>query len=139
MVAVGKSKLVAEAVRDQRDVAWVRATTAAAELPLGAFAHLLPAASPSANLLRWASESIAADVLVVDDAHALDPVSAALVHFLAAQRTVRLLVTVRSGERPPDAVVALWKDDLLPSRSRSPGSVSSSTPPRRPPRPPPVS
>ncbi|MEU8401617.1 LuxR C-terminal-related transcriptional regulator [Nonomuraea sp. NPDC048892] len=110
----GKTRLVAEAVRDGRNVAWVRATTAAAELPLGAFAHLLPASPPSANLLRWASESITADVLVVDDAHALDPASAALVHFLAAQRAVRLFVTVRSGEQPPDAVVALWKDDLLP-------------------------
>ncbi|NUP68061.1 MAG: hypothetical protein HOW71_38495, partial [Nonomuraea sp.] len=110
----GKSRLVAEAVRDLPDVAWVRATTAAAELPLGAFAHLLPASPPAGNLLRWASESITAGVLVVDDAHALDPASAALVHFLAAQRTVRLLVTVRAGERPPDAVVALWKDDLLP-------------------------
>ncbi|MEV0827246.1 ATP-binding protein [Nonomuraea rubra] len=113
----GKSRLVAEAVRGQRGVAWVRATTAAAELPLGAFAHLLPASPPSANLLKWASESIDAAVLVVDDAHALDPASAALVHFLAAQRRVRLLVTVRSGERPPDAIVALWKDDLLPSLS----------------------
>ncbi|MFI6600601.1 LuxR C-terminal-related transcriptional regulator [Nonomuraea sp. NPDC050536] len=110
----GKSRLVAEAVRDHQDVAWVRATTAAAELPLGAFAHLLPAAPPSANLLKWASDSISADVLVVDDAHALDPASAALVHFLAAQRSVRLFVTVRGGERPPDAIVALWKDDLLP-------------------------
>ncbi|NUS08830.1 MAG: ATP-binding protein, partial [Nonomuraea sp.] len=54
----GKSRLVAEAVRDLPDVAWVRATTAAAELPLGAFAHLLPASPPAGNLLRWASESI---------------------------------------------------------------------------------
>ncbi|MEO3781960.1 LuxR C-terminal-related transcriptional regulator [Actinocorallia sp. B10E7] len=110
----GKSRLVAEAVLGRRGVAWVRATKAAAELPLGAFAHLLPASPPAANLLKWAADSIEAEVLVVDDAHALDPVSAALVHFLAVHARVRLLVTVRSGERPPDTIVALWKDDLLP-------------------------
>jgi DNA-binding CsgD family transcriptional regulator len=52
-------------------------------------------------------------VLVVDDAHLLDPESAALVHHLAVRHEARLVVTVRDGEPAPDAVVALWKDDLL--------------------------
>jgi hypothetical protein len=53
------------------------------------------------------------DVLTVDDAHLLDHVSATLLHQLALERTVRLVVTVRQGERTPDAVTTLWKDGLL--------------------------
>jgi DNA-binding CsgD family transcriptional regulator len=52
-------------------------------------------------------------LLVVDDAHLLDDVSAALVHQLAMADAVDVLVTVRSGEPAPDAVVALWKDGWL--------------------------
>ncbi|GAA3223815.1 LuxR family transcriptional regulator [Actinocorallia longicatena] len=110
----GKSRLVAEAVAGLAGVAWVRATPAAAELPCGAFAHLLPDTAPGGNPLRWATAAITAPVLVVDDAQLLDPASAELLHRLALQGDRRLLVTVRTGERPPGAVVALWKDELLP-------------------------
>ncbi|MGI8329728.1 LuxR C-terminal-related transcriptional regulator [Actinomadura scrupuli] len=109
----GKSRLIAEAVKDLTGVAWVRATEATAELPFGAFAHLLPDSRPDGNPLRWAAAAIDAQVLVVDDAHLLDPWSAGLVQHLALHGSVRLLVTVRSGRRPPDTVVALWKDELL--------------------------
>ncbi|MEO3811532.1 LuxR C-terminal-related transcriptional regulator [Sphaerisporangium sp. B11E5] len=109
----GKSRLVAEAVRDLPGVDWARATEATAELPFGAFAHLLPASPPGGNPLRWAASAIDSPVLVVDDAHLLDPASAGLVHHLALHGTARLFVTVRAGTRPPDAVVALWKDELL--------------------------
>lgn len=51
-------------------------------------------------------------VLGVDDAHLLDGVSAAVLRQLADERAVRLVVTVRSGLPTPDAVTALWKDDL---------------------------
>ena len=52
-------------------------------------------------------------LLVVDDAHLLDDASAALVHQLVMARALSLVVTVRSGEPAPDAVVALWKDGWL--------------------------
>ena len=52
--------------------------------------------------------------LGVDDAHLLDDASAALVHLLAATGTASVVVTVRSGEVPPDSIVALWKDGPAP-------------------------
>ena len=49
----------------------------------------------------------------VDDAHLLDGFSAHVVHHLAQTRQARLVVTLRTGTGPPDAVTALWKDGLL--------------------------
>jgi len=51
-------------------------------------------------------------LVFVDDAHLLDDGSATLLHQLALSRAATVLATVRSGERAPDAVVALWKDAL---------------------------
>ncbi|MEU7898173.1 LuxR C-terminal-related transcriptional regulator [Nonomuraea sp. NPDC049152] len=109
----GKSRLVAQAVHDLDGVAWVRATAAAAELPLGAFAPLLPATPPAGNPLGWAAAALRAPVLVVDDVHLLDAASAVLVHHLATRGT-RVIATLRSRTPVPDAVLALWKDDLVP-------------------------
>jgi len=53
------------------------------------------------------------DLVVVDDAQLLDPLSATLVHQLAANGSARLVVTIRSGEPVPDAVDSLWKEGLL--------------------------
>ncbi|MFB4275181.1 LuxR C-terminal-related transcriptional regulator [Nonomuraea sp. MTCD27] len=119
---VGKSRLAAEAVRDDGQVARVRATVAASGIPLGAMAHLLPPRPPESNLLRWAADAIAREhrALLADDAHLLDPVSAALVHHLASGGRTRVLATVRAGERAPDAVTALWKDELLPRLELAP-------------------
>ncbi|BCO33684.1 LuxR family transcriptional regulator [Mycobacterium heckeshornense] len=52
-------------------------------------------------------------VLVVDDAQLLDPLSATLVHQLAVSGVTRLIVVIRSGEAVPDALTALWKEQLL--------------------------
>lgn len=49
----------------------------------------------------------------VDDAHLLDGLSAHVVHQLAQAPRTRLVVTVRAGGDEPDAITALWKDDLL--------------------------
>ena len=51
-------------------------------------------------------------LVFVDDAHLLDDGSATLLHQLALSRAATVLATVRSGERAPDPVVALWKDAL---------------------------
>jgi DNA-binding CsgD family transcriptional regulator len=53
-------------------------------------------------------------VLGVDDAHLLDPMSAALVLHVAMNATAFVVVTVRAGERCPDPIVALWKDLEVP-------------------------
>ncbi|MEO3806219.1 LuxR C-terminal-related transcriptional regulator [Nonomuraea sp. B1E8] len=123
----GKSRLVAQAVRDVNAVAWARATAAAAEVPLGAFAALLPATPPAGNLLGWAAAALRAPVLAVDDAHLLDPASAALVHHLVTRGGTRVIATLRSQEPVPDAVLALWKDDLLPRLELGPFSLEETT------------
>ncbi|MEQ4721184.1 LuxR C-terminal-related transcriptional regulator [Nonomuraea sp. B19D2] len=119
----GKSRLVAQAVHGLGEVAWARATAAAGELPLGAFAPLLPATPPAGNPLGWAAAALRAPVLVVDDAHLLDPASAALVHHLVTRGGTRVIATLRSRTPVPDAVLALWKDDLVPRLELEPFSL----------------
>jgi DNA-binding CsgD family transcriptional regulator len=118
----GKSRLAAEVLSGTGDVAWILATAAASDIPLGAMAHLLPAQPPHGNVIGWAADALGRErlVLMVDDAHLLDPVSAVLVHHLVAGGRARVLATTRSGERAPDAVTALWKDDLLPRLDLAP-------------------
>ncbi|SEG78051.1 regulatory protein, luxR family [Nonomuraea solani] len=119
---VGKSRLAAQALAGQPEYAVVRAlgTETASMIPFGAFAHVLTGPPRGGeNLLRWAARHLRerardSELLVsVDDAHRLDPASAALVHYLAESGDARLLVTIRSGEPQPDPVTALWKDELL--------------------------
>ena len=51
-------------------------------------------------------------VLAVDDAHLLDRSSATLIHQLVGMNDAFVIVTLRAGEKPPDAIAALWKDEL---------------------------
>jgi len=132
---VGRTRLAHEIRRRLaaagRRTAWSTATSAAAAVDFGALAHLLPddlaaLVDRPAELLRRADAALAvtridgdgeiggdAPVLVVDDAHLLDDVSAAFLHQVALRRLATLVVTVRSDGRAPDAVTALWKDGLL--------------------------
>jgi DNA-binding CsgD family transcriptional regulator len=115
----GRTRLVAEAAPG---AAWVTGTEAGVGIPFGAFAHLLPVGLPvgqaRAGGLRWAAQALVARrdpaPLVVDDAHLLDPASAALVHHLVRATGVKVLVTVRAEAPAPDAIGALWRQDLLP-------------------------
>ncbi|NUW44491.1 LuxR C-terminal-related transcriptional regulator [Nonomuraea rhodomycinica] len=119
---VGKSRLAAQALSGLGGYGVVRAlgTATAATIPFGAFAHALTG-PPGAgeNLLRWAARHLRARagggrlLVSVDDAHRLDPASAALVHHLASSGTAAVVVTVRSGARQPASITALWKDELL--------------------------
>jgi DNA-binding CsgD family transcriptional regulator len=121
--AVARS-LVHLAAEHAVDTAFVTGTRAAARVPLGAVAPLLPAAAARAAggdrawLLRRTLDALAERardrrlLLVVDDAHLLDDTSATLVHHVAAAGTAVVLATVRAGEPAPDPVVALWKDEL---------------------------
>jgi DNA-binding CsgD family transcriptional regulator len=113
---VGKTRLLAEAIERSevagQRVLMVRATRSSFVVPLGAFAPLLPVGGEAASLSR-AREAIlgrSPAVLAIDDAHALDDASAALVHQLARQDGLRVLATLRRGEDVPDAIVGLWKD-----------------------------
>ncbi|MFI6928195.1 LuxR C-terminal-related transcriptional regulator [Nonomuraea spiralis] len=122
---VGKSRLAAQALAglDGYEVVRVLGTETASMIPFGAFAHVLTGPPHAGeNLLRWAARHLRGgrsgggkgELLVsVDDAHRLDPASAALVHYLAAGGEARVLVTVCTGGPLPAPVAALWKDELL--------------------------
>lgn len=127
---VGKTRLAQEALQQAADrghlTEWAVATQAAASIPFGPIVHLLPDTGPSnatgpsgrLDLLRETAARLRQRgrgrpvLLGVDDAHLLDDASAALVHHVAATRAALLVLTCRSGERAPDAVTALWKDDI---------------------------
>jgi hypothetical protein len=95
-------------------VDWVTGTTPA--VPFAAFSHLIdvPATGKTAAVLRAARESLSdGRLLIVDDAHLLDKLTAALVYQLAVSGTVKLIVTVAPNGPVADEISALWRDDLL--------------------------
>ena len=98
-------------------VEFVLATEAASTVPFGALAGLLDRAPEASgdllDVLRTAGDRLASRgplALIVDDAHRLDPASAALLLQLVTRHRVRVLATVRARSRAPDAVTSLWKD-----------------------------
>jgi DNA-binding CsgD family transcriptional regulator len=120
---VGKTRLAQEvltaAAAEGAEIEWVQATQAAASVPLGAFAALVPPGVRTDDRLqlfglcadtlreRGGSRRV---VLAVDDAQLLDASSAALVLHLVSSETVFSVATVRAGEPCQDSIVALWKD-----------------------------
>jgi DNA-binding CsgD family transcriptional regulator len=85
---------------------------------LAAFERWVPVDEPHAPtvLLAAAHRALADEkdlLMVVDDAHLLDALSALLVHQIAASGTTKVIATIRSGEEIPDAVTALWKEQHL--------------------------
>lgn len=118
----GKSTLaraLAEAVEPRGIMArFVLGTETASSVPLGAFCYWLTVdtASEHAAMLAAAQRILEQQknlVLVIDDAHLLDALSALLVYQLAAQGNTRLIVTIRSGGAAPEAVRALWEERML--------------------------
>jgi hypothetical protein len=122
----GRTRLLREALSladfRRRPARSAAASSAAAAVPLGALAPLLPvreapAADPLA-LLQTAAQTLAGDrtgprpVLGVDDAHLLDPLSVTLLHQLAATGSVTLVLTVRTHPAGSDPSAHLWKDEL---------------------------
>src|ERR1019366_1419395 len=103
---VGKTRLRREGwlVRE------VTATEAAATIPFGPLAPLLPEALSMSPLdvLRHSVRELRQErgngrlVVSVDDAQLLDAASSALLHQLASTQTASLLLTARSGEALPD-------------------------------------
>ena len=95
---------------------WVTATAPAAAIPFAAFRHLIdvPDTGKTAEVLRSAREALGdGRLLVIDDAHLLDRLSAALVYQLAVSGTASLIVTVAPNGPGLDEISALWDDDLL--------------------------
>lgn len=96
---------------------WVTATPTEQAVPFGAFSHLVDLADigKPAALLRAARLSLRAapaDLLIVDDANQLDPLSATLTYQLALAGQTRMIVTARADTAAP-TVRALWDDGLL--------------------------
>lgn len=124
---VGKTRLardLLDAVAAPADrIEWVVATQAAASVPLGPVAHLVPGLAIGRGrdaTLRAIVAALARDrgagrfLLGVDDAHRLDDASAALIHLLVSSGTAIAVVTARSGEPLADSIVAIWKDGQAP-------------------------
>jgi DNA-binding CsgD family transcriptional regulator len=122
---VGKSRLAAESLAlvasNGFTTSWAIGSRAAATIPFGALAHLLPEDIPLSpdrgNVLRAAADAMIGMhnerfVLGVDDAHLLDEQSIALLQHLVLTDRTFLLLTVRTGEPVPDTLVGLWKDQM---------------------------
>ena len=118
---VGKSRLARELVArtaTEETVAVATASASSREVPLGAFAPWLNAddEAGAVSALARVGAALRAEgprmLLLVDDAHMLDDVSATLVHQLAVEHAVRLVLTVRTGEPCPEAITAVWKDGV---------------------------
>lgn len=104
-------------------VDWVTATAPAAAVPFAAFNHLIdvPDAGKTAEVLRRARDALGdGRLLIVDDAHLLDRLSAALVYQLAVSGTAKLIVTVAPNGPVAEEISALWEDDLLERIELSP-------------------
>ncbi|MFC5380474.1 helix-turn-helix transcriptional regulator [Aquipuribacter nitratireducens] len=118
----GKTRLVREALaagasRGAR-VLWVQGGEATRQVPLGLFAGVLrlPEGDGGASAVAAAVDELATLaplVLVVDDAHLLDPLSAVVVHRAAVRRLGPVVLTLRHGTSPPDPATSLWKDGAL--------------------------
>jgi ATP/maltotriose-dependent transcriptional regulator MalT len=122
---VGKSRLadafLAAAEGHKRLTARVTGSAAAALMPLGALAPVLPHdldASSSARELfdrtRSELQSLGGEdrlVLLVDDAHLLDTSSSVLLTQLIDAGAVFVVATIRDGEAVPDAVAGWWRGE----------------------------
>jgi DNA-binding NarL/FixJ family response regulator len=121
---VGKTRLAREAVancgpRNARRQ-WIVGSASARSVPLGAFADIMTDFGPDPLLrVREVIDGLIGDarygevIVGVDDAHLLDDLSAFTVHQLVTRRLATVILTIRSGETPPDAITAIWKDQHL--------------------------
>lgn len=96
----------------------VMASAAAATMPLGAMATVLPADADSSSApgalfestrRAMVSAGTSRPVLLVDDAHNLDLSSAVLLTQLIAAEVVTVVATIRDGEALPDVVGGWWR------------------------------
>ncbi|GAB90977.1 putative LuxR family transcriptional regulator [Gordonia rhizosphera NBRC 16068] len=116
---VGKTTMARTVTADlSATVHWAACTESSRAIPLGAFAPWVSQTSSRDPIaaLTSARQTLVAQpdtVIGVDDAHALDPLSATLLHQIAVERAARVIATVRTGEQVPDAVTSLWKDGYL--------------------------
>lgn len=120
---VGKSHLLDATLRHAEAIGFVTlsitGTRALADIPLAAFAGLLPGrlagdAGDLVQLRRILQQRAGGRPLLLglDDAHLLDDASAAFAHQLATDLTAFVVGTVRTGDVPPEGITSLLKDGL---------------------------
>ena len=121
---VGKTRVAREAVagcgpRSARRH-WIVGTASSRSVPLGAFVDIASDFGPDPlRRVREVIDGLIGDarygevIVGVDDAHLLDDLSAFTVHQLVTRRLATVILTIRSGESPPDAITAIWKDQHL--------------------------
>ncbi|NBE81707.1 helix-turn-helix transcriptional regulator [Micromonospora rubida] len=138
---VGKSRLLHEALAgiptDEYAVWTIAASATTVALPFGGLVQLLPAEQPQglspAGVLRWAVQQVQQQaagrhiVLAVDDAHLLDPPSAALVHLIGRAGNAAVIGTLRDGEQLPLPIGALWTDGLVDHVELAPLGLADTT------------
>ena len=126
-VGIGKTQLARSWAQPRAEcgdhVEQVTALPSLSHVPFGAFALVLGSVDADlADVNAATNRAVAAIserangrplVLVVDDAHDLDDLSAALVHQLVLARRAFVVLTVLEGEQLPEPVLRLWKDGLL--------------------------
>jgi DNA-binding CsgD family transcriptional regulator len=106
----GRSRLIDELGAAARRAGWstvaLRPTRSSTATPMAALAPLA----------GWPDQTDEPHrrLLMVDDAHLLDDASATVAHQWATGGTAVVVVTVRSGEPAPAAIVALWKEEVGP-------------------------
>ncbi|KAA0114417.1 LuxR family transcriptional regulator [Mycolicibacterium sp. P9-22] len=135
---VGKTSLARAAVaacgRPPEHIRWITGTASARDVPLAAFADIAVDFGPDPlRRSREVIDTLVGDstgndvILGVDDAHLLDDLSAFTVHQLVTRRLATVILTVRSRERPPDAIAAIWQQKHLECLELQPLSLPEMT------------
>ncbi|MFG1807679.1 LuxR C-terminal-related transcriptional regulator [Streptomyces sp. NPDC049040] len=134
---VGKSRLadshLSHVARKGGVLGRAVATAAAADVPLGAIAHLLPAhvdwsdpvAGLESALPTIATRGRAPRAVLVDDVQWLDPASAVLLRRLMDKGAVRLIATLRSGAPQTRATTVLLGDSSMLRQELAPLAEST--------------
>lgn len=121
---VGKSRLARETVSAAAaqgwEIRWVIATESGRTIPLGALAQWTNGldGNPLALVRQIAAELTsglgdAPLLLMVEDAHLLDDLSAFVLQHLVSLGAAKAITTICTGVKAPHAVNALWKDHHL--------------------------
>lgn len=92
----------------------IRGTHGLHDVPFGAIAAAIPDAGGGADAVAAAmsvmSDSEGSTLVVVDDAHLLDPASAGVLSGLAQSPSGRFIVVVTSGEASPVDITSIWAE-----------------------------
>lgn len=117
--------------------AWIAGSAADSCVPFAAFERLftVPETGRTVQVLRAAREALGTGLLlVVDDGHLLDRLSASLVYQLAVSGAARVIVTAEANQSLPEGISSLVRDRLVvPVAADGPGSSAVFEAPELPP------